>query len=177
MGEFGSGALGSERFDLLFLELLNDVHVNIRSDLFEGAPCGARSCLDGSRIRPTVERALYTPIGAESLGLLRRIWPRGPGVVRSVRASACSRRQSSDLAVIARGQHRGDFAALETLRPGVLRIFQQAVLEALVGMALGGAEHAGHQPHHGFEQHHGGDFAAGQHIVADRDFLETARAR
>ena len=37
------------------------------------------------------------------------------------------------------------------------------------------AEHAGDQPHHGFEQHHRGDFAAGQHIVADRDFLEIAR--
>ena len=48
-----------------------------------------------------------------------------------------------DLAVVARGQHGRDLAALEQLRPGVVRIFQNAVLETLVGVALLGAEHAG----------------------------------
>ena len=37
------------------------------------------------------------------------------------------------------------------------------------------AHHARQQPDAGVDQRHGGDFTAGQHVIADRDFLEPAR--
>ena len=64
-------------------------------------------------------------------------------------------------------QNGRDVVALEILGTRVLGIFEQAVLETLVGVALLGAEDARDQPHHGLEQHHRRDLAAGEHIVAD----------
>ena len=80
-----------------------------------------------------------------------------------------------DLAVIAGDEHLRDRPALPHLRPGVLRVFQQAVGEALLGAGGLRAHDAGHQPHAGIDQRHGGDLAAGQHVIADRDLFESAR--
>src|SRR5688500_947173 len=77
--------------------------------------------------------------------------------------------------MVATNEHRGDLAPLEVLRPGVLRVLEQPLLETFVGMAVLSAKHAGDETHDGLEQRHGGDLAAGKHVVADRDLLETAR--
>ena len=58
---------------------------------------------------------------------------------------------------------------------GVLGIFEQAGGEALVLAGLGAAEHAGHQPRHGVDHHQRAQLAAGEHIVADGQFLVDAQ--
>ena len=52
-------------------------------------------------------------------------------------------------------------------------MFQKLRLEALVEARLVVAHDAGQKPDHRVEQHHRGDLAAGQHIVADRDFAQA----
>ena len=45
--------------------------------------------------------------------------------------------------MVATDEHRGYLAAFEVLRTGVLRIFEQPLLETFVGVAVLSAEHAG----------------------------------
>ena len=59
--------------------------------------------------------------------------------------------------------------------PGVLRIFEQPVGETLLGAGGLLAHDAGNQPHAGVDQRQRRDLAAGQHVIAERDFLELAR--
>ena len=147
-----------------------------------GGGAAARAALgDGTALRTA--RLGSPPPPASPVPL-----PRARGRIRrlllleQVRASCLGQRfrllapPFCDLAVIAAGEDGGDVGALEGLRAGVLGVFQEAVLEAFVGVAVGGAEDAGDEADHRFEQRHRGDFAAGEDEVADRDFLER-RAR
>ena len=52
-----------------------------------------------------------------------------------------------------------------------MRAVEQAVLEAVLGGRLGVVERAFLQPADRVDQHRGGQLAAGQHVVADREFL------
>ena len=62
-----------------------------------------------------------------------------------------------DFGVVAGGQHLRDRPALEHLRPGILRVFQQPVGEALVRAGGLLAHDAGDEPHAGVDQHHRGE--------------------
>src|ERR1700733_2724134 len=109
----------------------------------------------------------------------RRIGPRL--ILHQVRASlardtlglgATPRR---DLGVVAREEHVRNCAALPFARAGVVRILEQPALEAFLGARLLLPHHAGNEPHAGVENGKRSDFAARQHIIADRHLDEAAR--
>src|SRR5581483_3408351 len=77
--------------------------------------------------------------------------------------------------VIAGAQHLGDRPALEVLRPRVMRVFEQAGGEALLGGGGLLAHHPGQEAHAGIEQRQGGDLAAREDVIADGDLLDGAR--
>src|SRR3990170_4570186 len=77
--------------------------------------------------------------------------------------------------MIPRSQHFGDRAPFPSHRPGIVRIFQETLLEALLLSAGGGAHYPGKQPHASIEDGHRADLAAGQHIIADRQRLDRPR--
>jgi len=77
----------------------------------------------------------------------------------------------SDLLVIAGDQHFGNRASLELLRPCVVRMFEQAVLETFFLARHCIAHHAGQQPHHSVEQNERRRLAAGEDEITDRNFL------
>src|SRR4029079_17750908 len=79
-----------------------------------------------------------------------------------------------DLRMIPRSQHFGDRAPFPLNRPGIVRIFQEPRLEALLLSAGGRAHYPGKQPHAIIEDHHRADFSAREHIVADRHRFEIA---
>ena len=87
--------------------------------------------------------------------------------------SASARRQAATLPWSPDSSTSGIGAALEELRPGVLRIFEQALGEALLGPGGLLAHDAGQQPHAGIDQRQRRDLAARQHEVAERDLLEA----
>jgi len=79
-----------------------------------------------------------------------------------------------DPGMVAACERLRDRSPLPQLRPGILRIFKQAIGEAfLLGRGLA-AHDAGKQAHAGIEQHEGCDLPAREHVVADRDLLEAA---
>src|SRR5436305_15292232 len=77
--------------------------------------------------------------------------------------------------MIPRPQHFGDRAPFPCYRPGIERIFQETLLEALLLSAGGRAHYPGKQPHASIEDDHRAELAAGEDIVADRDGLERPR--
>ena len=102
--------------------------------------------------------------------------PAGRAGARAVSLSASLAPPRGDPGMVAGGEHVGDRPALELLRPRVVRMFEQPVLKTLMVARELVAHDAGQQPHDGVEQHQRGRLAAGQDVVADRDFLEL-RAR
>ena len=76
-----------------------------------------------------------------------------------------------DRGVVAGEQHLGDVEAAVAGRAGVLRVLEQAVVEALVDRAPLVAEHAGQRADHRVDDDHGRQLAAGEHVVAQRDDL------
>src|SRR5690606_616441 len=82
---------------------------------------------------------------------------------------------AGDGGMVAGHQHLRDASALPLARTSVLRIFEQAVLEALFGGRGVVAQRSRQQPDAGLDQCHGGDLAALQHEVADAYFLEPPR--
>src|SRR6476469_5267493 len=74
--------------------------------------------------------------------------------------------------MIPRSQHFGDRAPFPCHRPGIVRIFQETLLEALLLSAGGRAHYPGKQPHASIEDDHCAKLAARQHIIADRDGFE-----
>ncbi len=89
--------------------------------------------------------------------------------------SASLRRHWATLAWSPDVRTSGIGPALEIGGPGVLRIFEQAVGEAFLDAGGFLAHHAGNQPDAGVDQRQRGRFAARQHEIAERDFLELAR--
>src|SRR5215216_2657167 len=71
--------------------------------------------------------------------------------------------------MIPRSQHFRDRAPFPVNWSGVVRIFQEPFFEALLLSAGGRAHYPGKQPNASVKQHHRRDFAARQHIIADRD--------
>src|SRR3954470_11496236 len=80
-----------------------------------------------------------------------------------------------DLRMIPRPQHFGDRAPFPCNRPGIMRIFQETLLEALLLSAGGRAHYPGKQAHASIEDDHRSKLAAGEDIVADRDLFERPR--
>src|ERR1700722_14768170 len=80
-----------------------------------------------------------------------------------------------DLGVITRKQHLGNHAALPFARAGVMRVLEQILFKAFLGARLLLPHHAGNEPHAGVENGKRSDFAARQHIIADRHLDEAAR--
>src|SRR6058998_2387329 len=71
--------------------------------------------------------------------------------------------------MIPRPQHFGDRAPFPCYRPGIVRIFQETLLEALLLSAGGRAHYPGKQPHASIEDNHGAKLPARENIVADRN--------
>src|SRR5437868_4678819 len=80
-----------------------------------------------------------------------------------------------DLRMIPRPQHFGDRAPFPCHRPGIVRIFQETLLEALLLSAGGRAHYPGKEPHASIEDDHRAELSAGKNIVADRDGFERSR--
>src|SRR5438445_5346165 len=74
--------------------------------------------------------------------------------------------------MIPRPQHFGDRAPFPLNRSGIVRIFQETLLEALLLSAGGRAHYPGEQPYASIEDDHRAELAAGQDIVADRHGFE-----
>src|SRR4051794_18183292 len=69
--------------------------------------------------------------------------------------------------MIPRPQHFGDRAPFPCYRPGIVRIFQETLLEALLLSAGGRAHYPGEQPYASIEDDHCTQLAARQDIVTD----------
>src|SRR4051812_36452315 len=80
-----------------------------------------------------------------------------------------------DLRMIPRPQHFGDRAPFPSHWSGIVRIFQETLLEALLLSAGGRAHYPGKQAHASVEDDHRADLPARQHIVADRDGFDRPR--
>src|SRR3954471_2960140 len=77
--------------------------------------------------------------------------------------------------MIPRPQHFGDRAPFPMNRPGIMRIFEKPLIEALFLSAGGRAHYPGKQPNASIEEGERSHLAAGEHIVADRDGNDGAR--
>src|SRR3954463_5917732 len=80
-----------------------------------------------------------------------------------------------DLRMIPRPQHFGDRAPFPLNRTGIVRIFQETLLEALLLSAGGRAHYPGEQPYASIEDDHRCELSAGEYIVPDRDGFDGAR--
>src|SRR3954471_2468389 len=81
---------------------------------------------------------------------------------------------AGDRSVVAGEEHVRDGAPFPLARPRVMRVFEEAALEALLGRGGVLAHHARQEPDAGVEERHGGDLAPGKHVIADGDLLEGA---
>src|SRR3954464_4637947 len=80
-----------------------------------------------------------------------------------------------DLCMIPRPQHFGDRAPFPSHWSGIVRIFQEPVLEALLLSAGGRAHYPGEQPYASVQDCHRAKLSAGKHIIADRHGFDGAR--
>src|SRR5262245_36135474 len=79
-----------------------------------------------------------------------------------------------DLGMIAASENGGNRTALPHLRPGILRVFEQALAEALLHARGLLAHDARKQPHAGDDEGEGRDLPTRKHVIADRNLLEAA---
>ena len=77
--------------------------------------------------------------------------------------------------MVAGEQHRRYGAALPHFGPGILGVFQQAVPVALVLVALFLGQNSRLQAQHAVRHHQAGQFAAGEHVIANGDLLVAER--
>src|SRR5260221_6003030 len=77
--------------------------------------------------------------------------------------------------MIPRPQHFGDRAPFPLTRSGIVRIFQETLLEALLLSAGGRAHYPGKQAHASIEDDHRAELSARQDIVAHRDGFDRPR--
>ena len=76
-----------------------------------------------------------------------------------------------DSAMISGNKYFGNRMAFENLRSGKMRILQQPAHKTLLRYGLVIAEYTRHQPGHRVQNDQGGQFAAGENVVADGDFV------
>src|SRR5947208_17018138 len=76
--------------------------------------------------------------------------------------------------MIPRPQHFGDRAPFPCHWSGIVRIFQETLLEALLLSAGGRAHYPGKQPHASIEDDHRAELAAREDIISDRNRFERA---
>src|ERR1700694_1434426 len=76
-----------------------------------------------------------------------------------------------DLRMVTRAKHLGDGMPLELRGPGVVRVFEEMLVEGFVFGRFFGPEYPGDQPADGIDDHHRGELAAGEHVVPNRDLL------
>src|ERR1043166_9262435 len=74
--------------------------------------------------------------------------------------------------MIPRSQHFGDRAPFPCHWSGVVRVFEEPVLERFLDPAGSRAHYPGEQANASVEQHDGGRLAAGEDDVADADLLD-----
>lgn len=79
--------------------------------------------------------------------------------------------------MIPRPQHFGDRAPFPCNWSGIVRIFQETLLEALLLTAGGRAHYPGEQPYASIEDDHRAKLSAREHVVANRNRLERARTK
>src|SRR5947209_461642 len=77
--------------------------------------------------------------------------------------------------MIPRPQHFGDRAPFPLYRSGIVRIFQETLLEALLLSAGGRAHYPGEEPYASIEHDHRAKFPAREDIVSDRDRFDGPR--
>src|SRR4051794_2634751 len=144
---------GGELFDLLFFELLNEIHEEFSVGSANVARRAISIDLFGSASFYDKDWAL-SPFRA---GILRWSAARQMGVPKVGPALAgepfgLGPPPSGDPGVIAGGEDFRDGMALEELGPGKLRIFQQVLAEALLGAGRFLAHDTGNEPDAGVEQ-------------------------
>src|SRR5437764_7018871 len=77
--------------------------------------------------------------------------------------------------MIPRPQHFGDRAPFPCHWSGIVRIFQETLLEALLLSAGGRAHYPGKQAHASIEDDHRAELSTGEDIVADGDGFDPPR--
>ena len=77
--------------------------------------------------------------------------------------------------MMAGDQDIGHGAVAPYPRSRILRIFQQADLETLIGQAFRMVDHPRQQTHDRIDQNDRGRLTAGQNKIADADFLDSMR--
>src|SRR5437588_7977676 len=77
--------------------------------------------------------------------------------------------------MIPRPQHFGDRAPFPLNRSGIVRIFQETSLEALLLSAGGRAHYPGKQAHASIQDDHCAELSAGEDIVTNGDGFERPR--
>src|SRR6266404_620588 len=80
-----------------------------------------------------------------------------------------------DLRMIPRPQHVGDRAPFPCHWSGIMRIFQETLLEALLLSAGGRAHYPGEEPYASVEDHHRAKLAAREDVIPDRHGFEAPR--
>ena len=102
--------------------------------------------------------------------------PHRSGRRARVRRSASARRQAVDARVVAREQHLGDCQTLPVARARVVRIFEQAALEALLGERSAAPTTPGSSRTTASIRTIAASLAAREHVVADGNFAQTGCA-
>src|SRR5262252_10211170 len=125
----------------------------------------------GAALSPIPAGLLAGPFRLAGAGQMGRPQIRAAGAGEPLSLGAAPGR---DLGMVAAGEDGRDRTALPHLRPGVLRVLEQSLAEALLQTRSLLAHHAGQQPHAGVEQDEGRDLAARKHVIADRKLLEAA---
>src|SRR5215468_887155 len=128
----------------------------------------------GAALSPIPARLLARPLAGlfrlAGAGQMGRPQIRAAGAREPLGLGAAPGR---DLGMVAAGEDGRDRTALPHLRPGVLRVFEQALAEALLQARGLLAHHARQQAHAGVEQDEGRDLPTRKHVIADRDLLEA----
>src|SRR5262245_53455398 len=129
----------------------------------------------GAALSPVPAGLLGAPFarlfGLAGAGQMRRPQIRAAYAGKPLRLGAAPGR---DLGMVAAGEDGGDRTALPKPRPGVLRVFEQAVAEALLRARGLLAHDAGQEPDAGVDEGEGRNLPTGKHVIADRNLLEGA---
>ncbi len=76
-----------------------------------------------------------------------------------------------DLRMVAREQHVRDLSAAKLRGPRIVRMVEQPVAEGIPVRRLFVSQNAGQEPCRRIDHHERREFAAGEHIVADRELF------